>query len=86
MKSYYDPTPNQLKAASIGRRLMDIAAQTPMKGLKDHEIGMYNRMATFGDTLTRFGEVFGPRNLKEVLDSSGVSLEEAQNFMKLGNR
>jgi len=83
MKSYYDPSPREIKVAVIGRRLMDIAATTPMKGLKDHEIGVYNRMATFGDTLTRFGAPFGPRNLEEVLKASGVSMEEAEKFMQL---
>lgn len=84
MKSYYDPTPNQIKLAGIGRRLMDIAATSPMKGLKDAEIGRFNRMASFGDALTRVGTVFGPSNVKEILKASAVEADEAQEFMKLG--
>lgn len=86
MKSNYDPTPNEVKAAVIGRRLMDISVNMPMKGLKDEEIARSNRMSAFGDALTRFGSTFGPRNLNEVLKLSRVSLEEAEEFMQLGNQ
>lgn len=84
MKSYYDPSKNQLILARIGRRLMDISATTPMKGLKDAEIGRYNRMASFGDALTRFGTTFGPANISELLVQSGVNAEEANEFFTLG--
>ena len=82
--NYYDPTPNQLKLAGIGRNLMDIAANTSMKGLKDAEIGRFNRMASFGDALTRVGTVFGPSDVKEILKTSRVEINEAQEFMKIG--
>lgn len=84
MKSYYDPTPNEIKLAGIGRRLMDIAATTSMKGLKDAEIGRYNRMASFGDTLTRVGAIFGPSKVQDILKTSGITADEATEFMKLG--
>jgi len=84
MKSAYDPTENQIVVAKIGRKLMDISVNTPMKGLKDDEIARTNRMSSFGDALTRFGTSFGPRNLKEVLKLSGVSQTEAEEFLKLG--
>ena len=80
----HETSKNQLILGNIGRRLMDISATAPMKGLKDDEIGRFNRMATFGDTLTRFGASFGPRNLDEVLNTSGVTRQEAEEFMKLG--
>jgi hypothetical protein len=86
MKSAYDPTPNEIKVAVIGRKLMDISVNMPMKGLKDEEIARSNRMSSFGDALTRFGSTFGPRNLKEVLKLSGVSMEEAEEFMQLGTQ
>lgn len=82
--NYYDPTPAQLKLATIGRRLMDIAATAPMKGLKDAEIGRFNRMASFGDTLTRVGTVFGPSDVKDILKTARIDADEAQEFMKLG--
>lgn len=86
MKSYYDPTPNEIKLASIGRRLMDMSCQAPMKGLSDAEIGRYNRMASFGDALTRVGALFGPKDVKEILKAASVTAEEATEFMKLGSK
>ena len=80
----HETSKNQIILGGIGRRLMDIAATAPMKGLKDAEIGRFNRMASFGDTLTRFGTTFGPRNIDEVLKTSGVTRKEAEEFMKLG--
>lgn len=84
MNSYYDPTPSQIKLAGIGRNLMDIAATVSMKGLKDAEIGRYNRMASFGDTLTRVGVVFGPKTVEEILKASRITEAEATEFLKLG--
>ena len=84
MKSPYDPTKTQVIVAAIGRKLMDISVNMPMKGLKDDEIARSNRMSSFGDALTRFGTSFGPRNLKEVLKLSGVTQAEAEEFLKLG--
>ena len=80
----YETTKNQIILTRIGRTLMDISANAPMKGLKDAEIARFNRMASFGDSLTRFGATFGPSNLEEVLKVSGVSQKEAAEFIKLG--
>ena len=80
----HETSKNQIILGRIGRTLMDISANAPMKGLKDAEIGRFNRMATFGDTLTRFGTTFGPRNLEEVLKTSGITIEEAKEFMAIG--
>lgn len=80
----HETSKNQIILGGIGRRLMDISATTPMKGLKDDEIGRFNRMASFGDSLTRFGTTFGPRTLDEVLNTSGVTRKEAEEFMKIG--
>lgn len=84
MTNYYDPTTEQLILARIGRTLMDISATAPMKGLKDAEIGRYNRMASFGDALTRVGTVFGPSDLSKLLLTANVTVEEAQEFFKIG--
>tara|TARA_B110000259_G_scaffold131691_1_gene148544 strand:- start:3292 stop:3555 length:264 start_codon:yes stop_codon:yes gene_type:complete len=84
MKSAYDATPNELIVANIGRKLMDISVNTPMKGLDAEGIARTNRMSTFGDTLTRFGAPWGPKNLAEVLKTSGIGKKEAEEFMKLG--
>lgn len=80
----HETTKNQIILGRVGRNLMDISATAPMKGLKDEEIGRYNRMATFGDTLTRFGTPFGPKTLEDVLKVSGVSKKEAAEFMNIG--
>lgn len=84
MKNPYATTANQRIVASIGRKLMEISATMPMKGLKDEDIARSNRMSSFGDALTRFGTAFGPRTLEEVLKTSGVTEAEAAEFMKLG--
>lgn len=80
----HETSKNQIILGNIGRRLMDISATAPMKGLKDDEIGRFNRMASFGDALTRFGSTFGPCSVDEVLNTSGVTRKEAEEFMKLG--
>ncbi len=84
MKSAYDPTDNEIIVANIGRKLMEISVNMPMKGVKDEEIARSNRMSSFGDALTRFGTTFGPKNLEEVLKASSVTRKEAEEFMKLG--
>tara|TARA_B110000259_G_C14019631_1_gene402549 strand:+ start:2415 stop:2678 length:264 start_codon:yes stop_codon:yes gene_type:complete len=84
MKSAYDPTKNELIVANIGRKLMDISVNTPMKNATAETIARSNRMSTFGDTLTRFGAPWGPKNLGEVLTTSGISKKEAEEFMQLG--
>ena len=73
MKSAYDPTKNEMIVANIGRKLMDISVNTPMKNATAETIARSNRMSTFGDTLTRFGAPWGPKNLGEVLTTSGIS-------------
>lgn len=83
--SQYDLTKNQLIVSNIGRKLMDISVNTPMKGLDAEGIARTNRMSTFGDTLTRFGAPWGPKNLSEVLKTSGIGEKEAAEFMHLGN-
>ena len=83
MKSVYDASKKELKVAAIGRKLMDIAETMPMKGLSDAEIGRTNRMSSFGYVLTGFGATWGAKNLNEVLKKSGVSAQEAEEFMQI---
>ena len=84
-KTSYDPTKNEIVVANIGRKLMEIAAGTFMKGMDDEGIARINRMSSFGDTLTRFGAPFGPKNLEEALKVSRCTKEEASEFMHLGH-
>ena len=78
-----DTNPQTRKLASMGRTLMDISSTTSMKGLSDEEIGKTNKMSSFGDALTRFGTAFGPKNLPELLKASGVTAEEAKEFLAM---
>tara|TARA_B110000503_G_scaffold14068_1_gene19218 strand:- start:431 stop:697 length:267 start_codon:yes stop_codon:yes gene_type:complete len=82
-KSVYDPSEKELSIAKLGRKLMDLSENMYMKGFSDAEIGRSNRMSTFGHVLTGFGTTFGARNLDEVLKKSGVSKEEAEEFMQI---
>jgi hypothetical protein len=84
MKNSYGSSKNEQIIAAVGRKLMDISEKMPMKGLRDDEVARSNRMSTFGDALTRFGTVFGPKTLEDVLRVSNVSKKEAEEFMQLG--
>ncbi|HAW04218.1 MAG TPA: hypothetical protein DCW83_05980 [Saprospirales bacterium] len=86
MKSAYDPTDNEIIVANIGRKLMNESVKLPKKGHKptNEEIARSNRMSAFGDTLTRFGTPYGPKNLKEVLKSANITKKEAEEFMQIG--
>ena len=63
-----DMTPQQRKLANLGRVLMDLAVTT-----KDDALA--NLMASVGDSLTRFGTSFGPKNLDELMKKTGASKE-----------
>jgi hypothetical protein len=72
----YGDDPKTKQFATIGRTLMDISAKMKItKTTPDEEIAKSNRMAAFGDALTRFGTTWGPRNLAELLKDSGCSKE-----------
>jgi len=79
----FDMDPKTKMLVDFGRKLMDISASTPMKGLKDEEIAKTNRMSAFGDELTRLGTPMGPRNMEEVLAKSGVKPQEAKEFIDM---
>ena len=76
-------TADQIKFARIGSKLMDMSETMPMKGLKDDDVSLVNKMSSFGDALTRIGTPFGPQNLKDVLTLANVTLEEAQKLVKM---
>ncbi len=83
----YGDDPKSKKFASIGRTLMDISAKMKItKTTPDEEIAKSNRMAAFGDALTRFGTTWGPRNLAELLKDCGCSKEEAMEFMNIAQK
>ena len=76
-------TADQIKFARIGSKLMDMSETMPMKGLKDSDVALVNKMSSFGDALTRIGTPFGPRTLTDVLTLANVTLEEAQKMVKM---
>jgi hypothetical protein len=83
----YGDDPKTKQFATIGRTLMDISAKMKItKTTPDEEIAKSNRMAAFGDALTRFGTTWGPRNLAELLKDSGCSKEEAMEFMNIAKK
>lgn len=80
----YSDNPQHKKLADLGRRLMDMSASMKItKNTPDSEIDKSNKMASFGDALTRFGTSFGPRNLQDLLKAARVSAEEAKEFMSI---
>ncbi len=79
-------TAEQIKFVRIGSKLMDMSEGMNMKGLKDADIALVNKMSSFGEALTRIGTSFGPRNISDVLKLSGVTLEEAQRLVKMATQ
>ena len=83
----YVDDPKMRMIVSMGRKLMDLSAKMPMgKGVSDEEVAKSNRMASFGDALTRFGTDFGPKNMEQLLKTSGVDAAEAKEFLALAQK
>lgn len=82
----YVEDPKMRMIASMGRKLMDLSAKMPMKGASDEDIAKSNRMASFGDALTRFGTDFGPKNMEQLLKTAGVDAAEAKEFLALAQK
>ena len=74
------------QVARLGRRLMDMSANMPMKGASDDDIDKSNKMSSFGDALTRFGSSFGPKNMAELIKSARVTPEEAKEFLAIAQK
>ena len=87
VEARYGDDPKTRMIADLGRRLMDMSAKMPMgKGVSDEEIEKSNKMSAFGDTLTRFGSDFGPKNLKDVIKAARITPEEAKEFLELAQK
>lgn len=83
----YGDNPQMRAYAAMGRTLMDLSASMKItKDTPDEEIAKSNKMAAFGDALTRFGTSWGPKNVKELLDTARVSGEEAKEFIELAKK
>ena len=68
----HEASAQERQLADLGRRLMDISAKMPMKGATDDEIAKSNKMSALGDALTRFGTLFGPKNVKDIIKITGL--------------
>ena len=82
----YETNPAYKKLASIGRALMAHSETTSMKGKTDDEIGMFNKMSTFGDALTRYGTTFGPKNIQDVMKDTGLDMNAIKSLMAFGEK
>ena len=72
-------SPEQRKLANLGRVLMTAATTT-----KDDELS--NVMAKVGDQLTNYGALFGPKNPKELVAKSGVSMEVIKKLLAYADK
>lgn len=83
----YGDDPKTRAFASMGRTLMDLSSKMKItKDTPDEEIAKSNRMASFGDALTRYGTSFGPRNVDELLKTARVTGDEAREFIALAKK
>ena len=74
------------KLATIGRALMTHSETASMKGKDDNAIKMYNQMSALGNTLTKFGTTFGPKNVKDVMDETDLDAAAIKALMAFGEK
>jgi hypothetical protein len=72
-------SPEQRKLANLGRVLMDTATTT-----KDDALS--NTMAKVGNELTNYGALFGPKNPKELVAKTGVSMEVIKKLLAYADK
>jgi len=82
----YETTPANKRLSTIGRALMAHSETASMKGKSDDEVGMFNKMSTFGDALTRFGTSFGPKNVQDVMKETGLDMNTIKSLMAFGEK
>ena len=82
----YENDPQSRKLAALGRKLMDMSANMPMKGASDEEIDKSNKMSALGDALTRWGTSFGPKNVKDLVKVSGLEPTEIQELLAMAQK
>lgn len=70
----------QLQLTQIGHNLMDMAAYHIPKDQDE----MANKVSSLGAALTEFGTPYGPRNIEDIMDRTGLSQDEIQELMKAG--
>lgn len=82
----YENDPQSRKLAALGRKLMDMSANMPMKGASDEEIDKSNKMSALGDALTRWGTAFGPKNVKDLVKATGLEPKDIQELLAMAQK
>jgi hypothetical protein len=78
--------PKHKELANIGRALMAYSETAPMKGKTDAEVGVFNQMSNLGNNLTKFGTIFGPRSLQDLMKSTDLNAETIKKMMAFGEK
>ena len=82
----YENSDQARKLAALGRTMMDISANMPMKGASDADIEKSNKMSSLGDALTRWGTSFGPKNVKDLVKTTGLEPKEIQELLAMASQ
>jgi hypothetical protein len=85
-ESRMETPPAHKKLANIGRALMTHSETASMKGKDDNQIRMYNQMSALGNTLTKFGTTFGPKNLKDVMAETELDAAAIKALLAFGEK
>ena len=78
--------PKHKELANIGRALMAYSETAPMKGKTDAEVGVFNQMSNLGNNLTKFGTIFGPRSLQDLMKSTDLNAETINKLLAFGEK
>ena len=81
-----ETSPTNKKLANIGRALMTHSETASMKGKDDNQIRIYNQMSALGNTLTKFGTTFGPKNLKDVMAETELDAAAIKALLAFGEK
>jgi len=74
------------KLATIGRALMTHSETASMKGKDDNAIKIDSQMSALGNTLTKVGTTFGPKNVKDVMDETDLDAAAIKALMAFGEK
>jgi len=78
--------PKHKKLANIGRALMTHSETASMKGADDAKIGMFNQMSSLGNELTKFGTIFGPKDLNGLMKATGLNAPSIKTLLAFGEK
>ena len=78
-ESSFETPSNEKKLADLGRKMMDMAK-------KEKNDMISNAMAKLGDLLTKYGTLYGPKNMRDLEKQSGMKQAIIIDLMKRANR